>query len=296
MKPEEFAKFKAAVSGVARRLGADPEDLMAVMAYESAGKWAGAVGQPMGKGADKGQTAVGLIQFTPSVAKRLGTSREALLKMPALEQLQYVEKYLSDVKRRHGVERFDLRSLYSSVFAGRPDAPLSISDGYNTLGGVLKTLSKRKGRPDEELLSPAWKPAAQRQKVGLDLYRDELSEPVEKELALKSPAQLAREAGITFEPKTQDDEEKARQEAVARANKATWEFMNPGEPMPAGWTLEGELAVRQKEGSARIQEMKDEQKAEGYWENLRGMAGLKPGEDAMAKLKSRVNSYKANRR
>jgi hypothetical protein len=48
--------------------------------------------------AGKGTSYVGLIQFGDSAAESVKTTREALLKMTAVKQLEYVEKYLEKKK------------------------------------------------------------------------------------------------------------------------------------------------------------------------------------------------------
>jgi hypothetical protein len=59
---------------------------MAAMAFETGGSFSPAVPNKAGSG------AVGLIQFMPSTAKGLGTSTEALKKMSAVQQLDFVKK------------------------------------------------------------------------------------------------------------------------------------------------------------------------------------------------------------
>lgn len=79
--------FKAKVIAIARRLQADPDHLMAVMAFETGGKFTPDVKNAAGSG------ATGLIQFMPKTAKSLGTSTKMLAKMTAVEQLDFVELY-----------------------------------------------------------------------------------------------------------------------------------------------------------------------------------------------------------
>jgi hypothetical protein len=77
--------FKAKVIEICKKLQMNPDDLMAIMAFESNGIDPTAVNPISG--------ATGLIQFMPSTARGLGTSTEALAKMSAIEQLDYVYKY-----------------------------------------------------------------------------------------------------------------------------------------------------------------------------------------------------------
>lgn len=79
--------FKRKVIVISQGLGVSPDFLMACMAFETGETFSPAVKNAAGSG------AVGLIQFMPSTAKMLGTSTEALEKMTAETQLDYVEKY-----------------------------------------------------------------------------------------------------------------------------------------------------------------------------------------------------------
>lgn len=83
--------FLNETSRVAKRLGAQPHHLLNVMAAESGLN--PAISNP-------GSNATGLIQFMPSTARGLGTTTEALKGMSAVDQLKYVEKYLSPYKGR----------------------------------------------------------------------------------------------------------------------------------------------------------------------------------------------------
>jgi hypothetical protein len=78
-------EFEAKVIEICKKLQMNPDDLMAIMAFESDGIDPTAVNPISG--------ATGLIQFMPSTARGLGTSTEALAKMSAIEQLDYVYKY-----------------------------------------------------------------------------------------------------------------------------------------------------------------------------------------------------------
>lgn len=83
--------FVRKVRQVSRRLGIKPNWLMAVMRSES-GLNHRAVNPESGN--------VGLIQFGRSTAWALGTTLEELLRMSAVRQLDYVEKYYQEVKGR----------------------------------------------------------------------------------------------------------------------------------------------------------------------------------------------------
>lgn len=68
--------------------------LMACMAFESGESFSPSVKNAAGSG------ATGLIQFMPSTAKGLGTTTEALSKMSAVDQLDYVQAYFKPYARR----------------------------------------------------------------------------------------------------------------------------------------------------------------------------------------------------
>ena len=104
-------KFFTRVIDISRTINCRPDDLMAIMNLESRGFKLNAVNPISG--------ATGLIQFMPSTARGLGTSTEAIAKMSALEQLEYVEKYLKSQKKNAGFsENYSLNSgeLYAIVF------------------------------------------------------------------------------------------------------------------------------------------------------------------------------------
>ena len=104
--------FYEKVIHISRKINCDPNDLMAVMWVESDHSFSPSAKNPH-------STATGLIQFTTSTARRLGTSIEKLKAMTAVEQLDYVEKYLIANKASAGYnnrETLDRGTLYSLVF------------------------------------------------------------------------------------------------------------------------------------------------------------------------------------
>jgi hypothetical protein len=110
---EEFCQR---VREIADSLGADPNYLMACMAFESGETFSPSIKNAAGSG------ATGLIQFMPSTAQALGTTTEELASMTAEEQLDYVEKYFKP-------SRGKLKSLddvYMAILwpaaVGRPSA------------------------------------------------------------------------------------------------------------------------------------------------------------------------------
>ena len=109
-KPNLSDGFYNKVVEVAKRIGCDPNDLMAVMNAESGLN-------PSAK--NKGSSASGLIQFIESTAKSLGTTTAAIRQMSAEEQLVYVEKYLKQTKAAAGIgenEKIGAGTLYSLIF------------------------------------------------------------------------------------------------------------------------------------------------------------------------------------
>lgn len=76
--------FKSVLIAISNALGVNPNYLMQVFHAES---------RVNPKAFNKTSKAAGLIQFMPSTAAGLGTTTEALLKMNATEQLDWVYKY-----------------------------------------------------------------------------------------------------------------------------------------------------------------------------------------------------------
>lgn len=83
--------FNAKVIEISNRLRCDPNNLMAVMAFETGGSFDVGVKNMAGSG------ATGLIQFMPSTAKGLGTTTAKLAAMTGVEQLDFVEKHFKSV-------------------------------------------------------------------------------------------------------------------------------------------------------------------------------------------------------
>jgi hypothetical protein len=128
--------FRTKADSIADRLGANRDDFLRVMHFETGGEMSPATTNRAGSG------ATGLIQFTPETAKRLGTTTEALAKMSPEQQLDYVEKYLEPHKGKIG----NLKDLYMAVLY-----PAAIGKSEDTV-----------------LFSPDKTPAAYRQNAGLD--------------------------------------------------------------------------------------------------------------------------------
>jgi len=103
---EDHDAFAEKVKQIAQSLEVAPEWLMAVMYMES--KFDASVLNYKGSG------AVGLIQFMPKTAEELGVTPALLRNMPPTHQLDYVYKYLAQVKGRYGNYK-NLTSLYLGI-------------------------------------------------------------------------------------------------------------------------------------------------------------------------------------
>jgi hypothetical protein len=97
--------FRTRVRAIAAGLGCSASDLMACMAFESAGTFSSSIRNGAGSG------AVGLIQFMPQTAAALGTTIERLAAMTAEDQLFMVDAYF---KPWHGRLK-NLGDLYCAI-------------------------------------------------------------------------------------------------------------------------------------------------------------------------------------
>lgn len=107
----EDADFIDAVDNLAFEIGAIPQDLLRVMAFETGNTF-----DPAQKNR-AGSSAVGLIQFVEATAKDLGTSTAELAGMTRVEQLEYVSTFLK--QKLKGVEDPDIGDLYMAVLYPR---------------------------------------------------------------------------------------------------------------------------------------------------------------------------------
>ncbi len=98
---------------VAARLGMDPDHLMTIIHYETGGSFRPSIRNPYSR-------AVGLIQFLPSTARRLGTTDAALERMSAVEQLDWVEQYLGHFRGRLGTLDDAYMAVLCPVAVGEP--------------------------------------------------------------------------------------------------------------------------------------------------------------------------------
>jgi|GEM_PF-756356 len=99
---ETFAKKTIRI---ANEIGVSSSNLMAAMAFESAGTFSPSIPNAAGSG------AIGLIQFMPATAIGLGTTTAELAQMTAVEQLDYVRAYFLPWKGRLGT----LEDIYMAI-------------------------------------------------------------------------------------------------------------------------------------------------------------------------------------
>jgi len=131
-------EFKKKVIQISFLLAVKPDDLMAVMAFESTldhTKWNGPV-------------AVGLIQFTTDAEAIVGKTRNQLAKMTAIQQLDYVAIYLSYWTNARGRLK-NLGDLYMAVFCpagiGKSDNFILYENGKSGYSGNSKLDRTNKG-------------------------------------------------------------------------------------------------------------------------------------------------------
>ncbi|HEX8147809.1 MAG TPA: peptidoglycan-binding protein [Pyrinomonadaceae bacterium] len=85
--------FKEKVVNIAASLGTNPNFLMAVISFETGETFSPSVRNPV-------SGAVGLIQFVKDTARGLGTTQEALARMTAEEQLDFVAEHFRPFRGR----------------------------------------------------------------------------------------------------------------------------------------------------------------------------------------------------
>lgn len=108
--PHVTPAFISKVEAMAERLGTQPEYLLAVMSFESG--FSPSIRNHAGSG------ATGLIQFMPGTAAELGTTTDALARMSAVDQLDYVERYFNN--RSDPGQLDTLEGVYTTVLYGSP--------------------------------------------------------------------------------------------------------------------------------------------------------------------------------
>ncbi len=103
----EKSQFQGKVKAIANKYGFNPNWLMAVMYFETGGQFKTGYYTTSG--------AVGLIQFTDVAAKSIGTTKGFLSNLSHIDQLTYVDRYLSYWKITGRISSFV--DLYLVVFA-----------------------------------------------------------------------------------------------------------------------------------------------------------------------------------
>lgn len=127
-------EFLDKVVSVSSELGFDPNDLLRVIDFETAGSFSPKA-QPIRKDGTKISSATGLIQFLESTAKGLGTTTADLANMTAVEQMDFVKAYFEPFKGR--IKNFG--DIYMAVHwpagVGKDDSYVMYkkgSDSYNS--------------------------------------------------------------------------------------------------------------------------------------------------------------------
>lgn len=136
---------KQKVESIATELGVKPDDLYIIFKAETAGTFDPSIKNSIG--------AVGLIQFLPDTAKGLGTTTDALQKMSALQQLDYVRKYFINRKGQYK-NAYDLYlQAFFPLALGKPaDFVIQTSKQSAELissknPGIAKAAGKKPGDP-----------------------------------------------------------------------------------------------------------------------------------------------------
>lgn len=122
----EKQAFLNRVLEIAANIEMDPDHLMAIFMSESGMN---------PKAVNSGSGATGLIQWLPSTARGMGTSTSELKNMSALQQLEYVEKYLSPYKGRLKSKADAYMAVFSPAFIGKGDDHVAYSRGQGAYAG-----------------------------------------------------------------------------------------------------------------------------------------------------------------
>lgn len=150
--PVDRDAFEQKVRAIAAKYQFDPNWLMIVMRFETAGYFKPVLYQSSG--------AVGLIQFTDAGAERVGKTKEFLATLTAVQQLDYVDKYYGSWNVTGRIK--SLGDCYAVVFCpsflGKPltsvvytkpnrsyelNKPLDIGNkGYITLSDVYTVIER----------------------------------------------------------------------------------------------------------------------------------------------------------
>ena len=107
--------FKSKVIQICGELGCDPSNLMSAMAFETGESFSPSI-------RNKQSGATGLIQFMPSTAIGLGTTTDKLAAMSAVNQLDFVRKYLKPFKNKMNTVSDVYMTILFPVAVGKPEA------------------------------------------------------------------------------------------------------------------------------------------------------------------------------
>lgn len=132
---------RRAVIDVSKSLGINPDWLVTVMSFESAGSFSPSKSNAAGSG------AIGLIQFMPSTAASLGFTTAQLASMSQEEQIRRaVYAYFASAKGKMKT----LEDVYLKVFypkaMGQSDSWIVASQDGSTLDNRATTTEQEKGR------------------------------------------------------------------------------------------------------------------------------------------------------
>lgn len=128
------ANFNVKLKKVADALGVDEADLKAIIKTESGFN---------PKAQDPFGVSAGLIGFTRQTAKALGTSREEILNMSAVDQLDYVYKFYKMNNLRPGSDRGTMYMItFMPAYAYAPDDTVLGQQGGGTLGKTGLSMDK----------------------------------------------------------------------------------------------------------------------------------------------------------
>jgi hypothetical protein len=112
--PQSYRQeFVDKVKEIAPRVGLDPNWLMAIMHFETAGTFSPSITNSLGY--------VGLIQFGSSARQTLGVTKDELKSMSAVKQLDYVEKYFNLYKGKYKSYVDAYFAVFFPLAIGKPD-------------------------------------------------------------------------------------------------------------------------------------------------------------------------------
>jgi hypothetical protein len=126
--------FKTKLGKIADKLGVSADDLLTIIKHESGGR-------PTAQ--DPWGVSAGLIGFTGKTARALGTSKEEILNMTAVEQLDYVYKFYVMNKLKPGSDVGTMYMLtFMPAYAYAPDDTVLGQRGGGELGRTGLSMDK----------------------------------------------------------------------------------------------------------------------------------------------------------